>query len=473
MEGTNQQVVVTVKGQSRTVAQALALETAQEMGADAANLPSFINVEAPAPKAVRGKTIDEAGKARSIADRAAAEAAGYTMQETVSYAPRGTMVVDGGVDRARESYDEWKAMPITTVACEKLVNQRIAEEDRRDVEGSSKDFKLDDLGRVIGLPCPSPAEDYSHKLSTRAIKSLCSRLGSGGGQYLATEVSPQLLAANLREQIARKPGVDLTLRTRNSGGGREVFGVVSQKYHAFDADQIARSVGRALPPDMHGHVSYDGYRTRIEGFLQSTVQPENFVAGEHFRAGVVVTSDDAGGGGISVRGMILQNLCLNLLILDESWVNFGRFIHIGRKTITLEDRVEAAVKAASASLDHFREAWGYAARENAIVDGGVQLLRDVAMACLFRGILNKELVALPGKVEDRVPQLVQAWKLDESSATSTVPTSKAAVVNAFTRLAHTDGGLDAWTQDEVSRDAANLLHLDKFPSDPGKTAKAA
>jgi hypothetical protein len=461
------QVKVTVAGQSRTVAKALALDTAAEMGASATNLPTFEDL---APKAVRGVTVDGDGKARSETDRAAAEAAGYKTAETV-YA-RGTMVNATGVANARASYAEWKAMPQTTKACEALEAQ-VQAEDRRDVEARSGDVKLDDLGRVIGLPCPSPAEDYSHRLSTRAIKSLCSRLGSGGGQYLANEVSGPLLAANLREQLAKTPAVDLTLRTRVRGGGREVFGVVSQKYHAFDADQIARSVGRAMPSDVRGHVSYDGYRTRIEGLLQSTVQPENFVAGEFFRAGVVVTSDDAGGGGITVMGMVLQNLCLNLIILDESWQNFGRFIHIGRKTITLEERIEASVKAAAASLDHFRQVWGYAARENAIDDGGQQLMRDVAMAGLFRGILNKELVALPGKVEDRVPQLVQAWKLDESSATSTVPTSRAAVVNAFTRLAHTDGGLDAWTQDEISRDAANLLHLKSFPFDAGKAAKAA
>jgi hypothetical protein len=403
---------------------------------------------AAAPALERGVTIVADGLSRSESDRAAAEAAGYATAETV-YA-RGTAVIDVGVENARESYNEWLAMPRTVDACEALV-RRVEAEDRRDIETPSRD--------AMGLIS-------THSLSTRAVKSLCTRIGSGGGAYLAAECSDELLRLNLAEQLANKGPQGLSFRTRaRVDGTREIFGVTSPKYASFDADRLAGQVASCVPPDARGHVSYDGYRTRVEALLQTNVQPENFVAGEFFRAGVVVTGEDTGGGSINVMGMVLQNLCLNLLILDESWQKFGRFVHKGNRADQgLAIRVERAIRAAAQSLEHFRERWGYAARTDAIVDGGDTLMREVAMASIFRGILDRELVKLPGRVEDRVPQLVQAWKLDDSSATATVTTSKAAVVNAFTRLAHSDGGLDAWTQDGVSRDAANLLHIDgAFP----------
>ena len=246
------------------------------------------------------------------------------------------------------------------------------------------------------------------------------------------------------------------LRTRTARGGLECFAAVSPSYAKFDADQIAGIVKGAVLPECRGKASYDGQRTRIEALIHTTVQPENFVAGEFFRAGIVCDSDDTGAGGIRVRGVVFQNLCLNLMILDEAWQDFGYVMHLGDSS-KMHDRVARSLQSAVASLEHFRKAWGFAATTPAVSEEQLALGREIAAMGLFRGILQRDLVKVSGKVEENAKLLTKLYFNDRSSATKTVPLSKAAVVNAFTALAHEKDGIAVWEADDISAQATRLL----------------
>lgn len=420
---------------------------------------------------MRGKTIDVEGKARSEADRAAATSAGFVTADTV-YA-RGTMVVDAGVANAREYRQQFEEMPPTVEGCARLDTEIRAEARRDSAPMRTAELVASPDGRFIG----PDAQQYAP--TRRAIAGLVTRLGCGGVEYLADHCDERLFAVNVNAQTAAldraeavqlaeaqakgekfKPS-EIVLRTRVRGGRPEAFAVVSPGYTSFDGDRVASLVKAGVSPDCRGEVRYDAVRgkIRIEALLNSTVQPEKYVAGEFFRAGVVIKADDTGAGGIEISSVVYQNLCLNLVILDKAWQRFGSVVHRGDENgLTL--RVRDALKAASASIDHFRKAWGFAAvddvAEQVMTTEGVRLHREIAMAALFRGILKGQLVALPGRKEERVKELVEAWKGDHSSATVDVATSRASVVNAFTRLAHTSD-LDPWQADEVSADAARLL----------------
>jgi hypothetical protein len=93
----------------------------------------------------------------------------------------------------------------------------------------------------------------------------------------------------------------------------------------------------------------------------------------------------------------------------------------------------------------------------ALTQEQINLGREISALACFRGILQRELVKVPGKVEVNAKMLLEAWNADESSATQETDLSKAAVVNAFTRIAHEREDLDAWTADDISAQAGRLL----------------
>lgn len=447
---------------------------------------------------IKAGEMDVVGRSRSVTDKAAAEKAGFTLKDTVY--ERGLRVNSTGVTNAQEFRQDYEKEPLTSAELKDLetVVKAEARQDlapvrigllRANVDGRLLYPRVS--GGVVTYPTSEEQVQGSYVLTSRAVKGLVGRLECGGGEYLAEHCSPELLAKNINHQCrdfetaeqAREAKVrvnnektdaekqrfrptEARLRTRTRAGiGSECFAVVSPGYSALDADILADIIAEALPPEARGRVKYDAQngRFRAEAWLHSTVAPENYVAGEVFRAGLIIKADDTGNGGIEIDGGIGQNLCLNLIILDNARRHYDTIVHKGVRD-SLIAKVRSAIDEAVKSLEHFRESWGYAAAKDvtapvaeAATAEGIRLSRELALASVFRGVLQRQLVKLPGRKEDRIEQLVDAWKGDRSSATVSVPTSKAAVVNAFTRVAHTTD-LDAWQQDQVCADAGKLLN---------------
>jgi hypothetical protein len=205
-------------------------------------------------------------------------------------------------------------------------------------------------------------------------------------------------------------------------------------------------------------------RTRIDVLFHSDVRPENYVAGEVFKAGIQVRTDDTGGGSLRVDAIVHQNLCLNLLIINRAAQPIARIRHIG-SVRELARRFRVALAEAHDRIGAFIRAWSYGCREDVVARTALahaDVPRD-AMAAppgIFNGILGRELVKIPG-ARDRA--IDAAWEHDTSSARMSAAAqaaggvTRAAIVNAFTQVAHTLDLGDPFAEDEIQRDAASLL----------------
>jgi hypothetical protein len=335
-----------------------------------------------------------------------------------------------------------------------------------------------------------------------AFGDLCTRLGFGGGGYLAN-CPPDLRAfnvnhhrgiaaaheerneasiAHLRTLDARiaaltgksPPALDrgrdsIKLRVRDHGDGAEVFAAVGPSYAAFDVDRGAEAVALASPSDARGAVQYDAAtsRTRIDVLFHSDVRPEAFVAGEVWKAGIQVRTDDTGGGSLRVDAVVFQNLCLNLIIVNRMAQPIARIRHIG-SVRELARRFRTALAEAQDKLGAFIRAWGYGSAEDVIARIAAttaDVPRDPreALPGIFNGILSAEKVKIPGARDRAIAALVAAWEFDDSSARMSPEAqrvggvTRTAIINAFTRVAHTLAFDDPFADDEIQRDAGSLL----------------
>lgn len=427
---------------------------------------------APAP--VRGQTVDLEGAMRSGADLLAAEAAGFAPAQP--YFTRGTMVIDVGVENARRSRIEHDAKPSVADACHDFV-ARVATEARADEVVAVRELSMDLDGSIFDAD-----GEGRYVLSRPAFDGLCRQLGFGGAAYLA-KCWPELRRHNVnawldalakdeddrreKHEIAQ---IDLPpakrsvfesnrmcFRTRNGAAGREVFGVVSPSYTSFDVDRVAEALAIAAPPDAKCVIDYDGTRARFEVMFHSDIAPEKYVAGEFFKAGVVINTNDIGGGSLRGSAVVYQNLCLNLICIDEARSELFAIRHTGSVTKMVEGFRHGFRKALS-RLDHFLKAWNYALTDDVVaaaraVDPEVPMKVEEALPGLFTAIVERELVPVRGRTADVVPQLMQMWREDTSAAAG--PT-RGAIVNAFTRYAHRVND-DAFFADEVQKAAGQLL----------------
>lgn len=437
-------------------------------------IPSVVRVGAPEPEApapapapfsrqaspgltlVRGSTVVESGKARSEHDLAMARAAGFAPAATLY--ERGTAVVDVGVENARKSRQEFEDMPLTSEACASLID-RIRAEDREDVTSAFGKLRMGADGRIEGV-----VDGVALSMTEKAFLGMLTRMGIGGAGYLV-KCWPELRAHNVNAWLEKlDAGRESLFRTRQDGvGGREAFATVSPSYAAFDADKIADAIRDALPEGARGRVSYDGERSRIEVLFQSTVQPEDFVAGEFFRAGVIISTDDTGGGSLRGSASVWQNLCLNLIIVDRAEAGGFAIRHTASK-VEMADRFRKGFADASLAIENFRKAWGYAVHDQVLesavnVSGeSMPVDKEAWMEWLFRGTIEREMVpVLAGgaRIEETVSGLMEAWRADNSAARGY---TRAAVVNAVTRYAHQGARLDPWQEDQIQRAAGQLVY---------------
>lgn len=434
---------------------------------------------APAPAIVRGQTVVESGRARSASDEAGARAGGFTPAQPLY--SRGTAVVDLGVENARAARAEFDVMP-RVEECVTGFLADFAQERRRDQTFVKHDMQMDKAGR-LALPSGERCS-----VNERAFGPLCNRLGMGGGDYLA-KCWPELRAINLNRWTAlfkqqhtakvdawraRGGGEDapeasrLVLRTRDVGvQGREVFAAVSENYAAFDVDKVAQALALAMPCDARLRVEYDGFRARFDVLFHSTVQPEDFVAGEFFRGGITIRTDDTGGGSLRGSSFVEQNLCLNLIIIDKQVQPLFSLRHLG-SVERLAEQFREGMRAAQDSLSHFLTQWGFARRDDLVAEAAEDIRAQVGadatrmtLSDFFEGFANgvieRELVPLRAHHGATVRDLRRMYLDDTSSdGPRSGRVTRAGVVNALTRYAH-KVEVDPWKAEEIERGAAGLL----------------
>lgn len=469
---------VTYRGHSIDCNEANYSEVCEELIAKhgPSNIREFPRVEPlnPTPfKAtpeVKGGELDVVAQARIAGQAELALTAGFAPKPPVYAA--GTRVVEIGVENALQMQLDHDEKPTAVSLAQDLERQVLAEQ-RKDLPAVRvSTLRMSKAGLVV-LPDAQgePGRGMALPVSERAFAGLFSRMPCRAGQAYLADCSTELRAINFnhwalelgrreeKEQIQTKA----VLRTRMGSERPEAFATVSQSYTAFDTDKIAAALALAFPEDARGTVHYDGQRMRFEGLWRTNVAPDEFAAGEFFKAGVVVRADDTGAGSIRVQSVVWRNLCLNLIILDRAIGVDIRIRHLG-SVEALAVRFREAFGAALASVDGFRKAWGYAVEER----GDVLVAKTKAMAGdevtgmsaydllpgLFNGIFERELVPVQGRRKEVIPKLLEMHRQDEAAGTYGV--SRASIVNAFTRYAHRVE-LDPFAADEIREGAGALL----------------
>ncbi len=443
-------------------------------------------------EAVDAGKRDMIGTMRATVDAEAAEAAGFAVAPSLF--DRGLRVEDTGIAVAKRSRQEWEHMPTVHENCANLMAQ-IGREEREDSVAMIRASRMlpdGTIGMVHVDDAPgTPASRYV--LTDNAFASLVTRAQiPGGGRYLRG-CWAELRAHNVNEWIGRLEAAErraeeaarvaakaveyapLDMRVRHRlvsrprpelVGAREAFAIVGPSYPDLDADKIAEAIALATNPEARGRVTYDGKRTRWEILFHTNVQPKHFVSGEFMRAGVIVTTDDTGGGAIIGNACVRQSLCLNVLIVRTTETAQFSIRHVGDVS-ALAKKFRDGFGKAMGAIDHFLRAWDFAVEDDAVATvtrvaaaagRSLPARPDEIMAGIFRDLLERELVPVRAKTEDAVRGLMRAWNHDTSAAAG--PT-RAAVANAFTRYAHEGAALDPWAEDEIQAGAGMLLRRTK------------
>lgn len=458
--------------------------------APAAALPvisSSATVTAPKTHAEAMRNgVNTEGAERSTVDLLAAQAAGFAPARP--FFDRGTPVIALGVDNARASHRQWEAQPRLALAGEQFI-AHVRSEDRRDEMIDLAVLCMRKDGSLTGR------DGARWLLEPDALSQLASRLKVPSVGFLGA-IWPELRAINWNQMIATSLKHDkstcpkdhalytqldslqtVRARLRNAPNTSDpaVWAVVSESYATFDVDQIVASLVAGIAkqyPDARAEITYDGKNAQIDVLFHSNVAPDKYVAGEFFKVGYRIRTNDGGGGGLVISLLLWQNLCLNLLCIDVASFTLARLRHIGDGA-KLAQKFREAVAAGESRIGHFLRAWNFATEDalasqagsRLVVSEHVRLLEELPtgdtfteaelLTGLFAGLGKADSVSI---TRDDLPGLVAAHALDLSGAREVAPVTRASVVNAITRYAHeTVGRLDPHKQAKLESEAGKLL----------------
>jgi hypothetical protein len=314
------------------------------------------------------------------------------------------------------------------------VAANVRAERRRDVHVRLRDLAMDDLGQLLVAGEP-------HALDVGAFHQLAYHAGFGmGARYLAERCDGPLRATNVNAQLRAGSNRTVTLRTRDGEDGRRVaFATVTPAYAPVDTDRVLDAALPALA-DARAEITYDGTGARATALWMPDAVVD-LAAGDVFKAGVRIETDDTGRGRVRVSAVVFRNRCLNLIIIGESSVETVSAVHKGDPDAILK-RVADGVEAARESVADFLDAWGHA--RTVMVDPLV-LIRKI--------VEERKLVPRGERDRDAVfGALLSAFHKEPGD-------TLADVSNAFSRSAHENPlwGMDF--REELERQAARMVLL--------------
>ncbi len=416
---------------------------------------------------IKGGDMDLVAAARIARFEDIALTAGFAPKPPIYSA--GTRVLQLGVENATRMQLTHDAKP-TAVSLALGLQERVLSEERKDLPPTAVSLLRMTKHGLVVLPNAQnePGRGAFLPISSRAFGSLFAKMPCSSGISYLSDCTPELRAINFnhwavelgRREAQEKSPTEAVLRTRKVNGHLQAYATVSPSYTAFDADKIGQALALAFPSDARGSLDYDGQRMRLEGLWRANIAAGEFAAGEFFKAGVIVRTDDTGGGSIRVQSVLWRNLCLNLIILDKAVGVDIRIRHQG-SVETLAAKFRAAFDEALASVERFRLAWGYA-RTEPLVERTRAVAGDEVCGMsatdmlpgILNGILEQELVRVPGRRQAVIPKLLEMHRQDEAAGTYGV--SRASIINAFTRYSHIVE-TDAFVADEIREGAGSLL----------------
>lgn len=380
----------------------------------------------PKPPTAPGQVSAVAQARIAIQDRSL-KANGFSMAKPLFAA--GTRVLPLGDQNFKLERIKVEQMPVWNDAANRVFDM-INVENRQDIDVLLRDVRMTPSGELV-------VKGEPHAIGEDAFHQLVSLMGVGNGARYLASCPIDLRATNVNRQAELQRNRTLRLRTRQDGEGRAVFATVTPSYASVDTDRVLATVTPDLA-DSHVELIYDGTGARATGLFMPD-QVVDLAAGDIFKVGVRIETDDTGRGRIRVSAVAFRNRCLNLIVIGEGTVETVSAVHKGDPARIL-DTVKDGVIAARAKVGDFLEAWGHA-RKRTI---------DVA-ATLRNWVDDKKLGNIAVRDRDEaVEQLLQSWRVEPGD-------TLADAVNAVTRSAHESPW---WTRDlraELEQRAANLV----------------
>jgi hypothetical protein len=424
----------------------------------------IIGVSKDAPDVAPG-AVDDAARLRVKLDRATLEAAGIKTADAV-YA-EGSRVNETGVENARKSRETWKRLPLVGDAMARLA-AKVQAEERTDLEVRTEVWKGPRVGGTYGARvCMDntgavriEGREQGYAISPGAMAQLIRVIGPEGGKggsgYLMA-CDPALRAINVNRLLGSvKQAETLVMRTRGPSvahKGPQVFGVVTDKYHAMDVDRVASVIGKAIgDTGMRAAVTYDGYKMRVEATAHSDVAPEKYSAGETFKVGVTIKTDDTGRGGLHVHAIAVRNLCLNLIILDECSTPVARVTHMSSPE-QIAKALARGVEKARDMVAPFLARWSIAMDINEVDRLGKRGMSvEEAIPGFYRALFARKDMdrLLPVGAGKALEGVMKAWSVEPG-------TSRASLVNGLTRWAHERDDADAFALEDMAAVANKVL----------------
>lgn len=383
----------------------------------------------------------------------------------------GPALFDRGVEagEGKRSRVPWQDLPLLIEACEEHA-AAIGDEQRDDSVALVTSSRMQGDGSLL----VSHADDrpgappQRYLLTEDAFASLVTRINvPGAGRYLRTcwpdlravnvngwigRLSAAELAADAAAKIAGRVSqyipLDMRLRHRLPSRGapvdtREIFAVVGPAYADLDADKLDEVLRVSVDGSSRGRVTYDGTRTRWEILLD---RPTYY----GWRAGVVLTTDDTGGGAISGSAIVRQDEALDTIAVRTSTTATFSVRHIGDLD-ALALKVRAGIDRVLGAVHSFGPAWELANAEAIIPPHGIE--------GVFRDLMHREIVPIRGQRETIIRELAAEWKRGTLIASSV--RTRAAIIRAIAHWVHATADLDPWAEDEVQAGLGTLLRRTK------------
>lgn len=342
---------------------------------------------------------------------------------------------------SRERHD---ALPHLVDAC-KQVADAIKAEERADIVVRVRELRLADDGRLV-IP-----GDERIPLERASLRQLLARAGCFPRGYdLMTAMAPDL-RAYVFDRMVREANLDrsltVRLRTRQGpAGDRSVFAAMSERYAAHDADAVLRDVCRALMgKGYRATVVYNPETSHLR--VDATAHADTAAAGDVFRLGYRVTSNDAGQGSIAFCPVAFRCLCLNMQLVSVTKGEQVTWQHRG--AVADRAKLRDMVARAEPAFERFAQAWAGLKRTRIgdVTLGGEAF--DTVPAAL-RGLVESRTLKAPLSTERLIETLCAAWAKEPGD-------TLADLVNAITRAAHESPSLDDDARTALEEQARDLV----------------
>lgn len=398
---------------------------------------------------------NESGRERAEEALQKAAEVGWAFQEKTLYAV-GTRVDPHSYKRSREAFEK---RPFNDETLEG-VKAAYAAERRHDYKVDGPSIHMTNDGYIATKPNSSGAP-----IAPWALGQLAQRLGApgGSGSYLGgSPVAHRQDCLNFwaNSAYAERGGkkskhvepISVKLRTRidQATGKPAIYAALSPHYNTkFDYPKVAevfvKMIGERFP-ESRGEFVTNGRKWRFRSLLHSAFQDNDVVVGDLVRGCIFVEGADDGSSSIRVGGEVEQARCINLTTIFAKQLENA--IRHNQTTEALQKMLDTQITKAAVKITGFRDAWKKASTEQQLIEKA----GDEGAEWVFSELVRQRLVwAVNDKPDELVNRLCLAWRLQPGY-------SKAHIVNAITRAAHTNPWTNPWSTETLEEQAGELLY---------------